>query len=141
MATITKDALIKGLNEDLANEYQAIIMYLTYAASVKGMERQQLQSFFESEIADELEHAKMLANKITALGGTPVTQPAPVPVATTAREMLQNVLKAETETIQRYIERMKQAEEFGDYGLANELHEMISDETRHKEETEKLLAG
>ena len=140
MSTITKETLIEGLNEDLANEYQAIIMYLTYAASVKGMERQQLQSFFESEIADELEHAKMLANKITALGGIPVTHPSPVPAARTAKEMLENVLKAETETIQRYIKRMKQAEEFGDYGLANELHEMISDETRHKEETEKLLA-
>ena len=141
MARVNKETVIQGLNEDLANEYQAIIMYLTYAASVTGIERQQLQSFFESEIADELEHAKMLANKITALGGTPVTQPSPVPEATTAREMLENVLKAESETIQRYITRMKQAEEFGDYGLANELHEMISDETRHKEETEKMLAG
>ena len=136
---ITKEELIQGLNEDLANEYQAIIMYLTYAASVKGMEREQLQNFFEKEIADELNHAKMLANKITALGGTPVTKPAPVPPATNAKEMLQNVLKAETETIQRYVKRMKQAEEFGDYGLANELHEMISEETHHKEETEKIL--
>jgi len=45
------------------------------------------------------------------------------------------------ETIARYVERMKQAEAYGDYGLANDLQEIISEETRHKEETEKLLKG
>jgi bacterioferritin len=52
-----------------------------------------------------------------------------------------HVRQAEADTITRYVERMKQAEEVGDYGLANDLHEIISDETRHKEEAEMLLRG
>ena len=33
---MTKDELVKGLNEDLAGEFQAVIMYVTYAATVTG---------------------------------------------------------------------------------------------------------
>jgi bacterioferritin len=67
--------------------------------------------------------------------------PAEVPAASTIREMLQNVLRAEEDTIARYVERMKQAEALGDYGLANDLQGFIADETAHKEEAELLLVG
>ena len=136
-----KKTLIDGLNRDLAGEFQAIIMYIHYAASATGVDRIELAEFFEKEIQDELRHALFLANKITALGGVPVDEPLPVPKASSNREMIERVLEAEKQTIQNYVERMKQAEEFGDYGLANDLQEIISDETRHKEECEKLLRG
>ncbi len=138
---ITREQLIKGLNEDLAHEYQAIVMYTTYAAMASGIHRPLLKEFFEGEIPDELRHAQFLANKITALGGLPTTKPAPVKLAESSRAMLEEVLKAEEETIARYVQRRNQAEAFGDYGLVNDLEEIISDETRHKEETEKLLRG
>jgi bacterioferritin len=48
-----QQALIDGLNEDLANEYAAIITYRTYASQVQGQWRVELRSFFEAEIADE----------------------------------------------------------------------------------------
>lgn len=136
---ISREALIEGLNEDLAHEYQAILMYNSYAAMSTGIHRPLLKGFFEAEIPEELQHAQFLADKITALGGTPTTRPAELNLASTPREMLQQVLEAESETIDRYVKRMKQAEEYGDYGLANNLHDIISDETSHKEETEKLL--
>jgi bacterioferritin len=50
-------------------------------------------------------------------------------------------MKAEAETIERYVKRRKQAEAYGDYGLAADLDTIISDETKHMEETEKLLRG
>lgn len=136
-----KKTLIDGLNQDLAGELQAIIMYIHYAAAATGVDRIELAEFFEKEIQDELRHALFLANKITALGGTPVDEPLPVPKASSNREMIERVLEAEERTIGNYVQRMKQAEEFGDYGLANDLQDIISDETRHKEECEKLLRG
>jgi bacterioferritin len=136
-----KEKLIQGLNEDLAHEYQAIIQYTTYAAMVSGIHRQELKELFLAEIQDELRHAQLLSDKIAALGGKPTTVPAPVPEAEDARAMLEAILKAEAETVARYVKRMKEAEAFGDYGLANDLQEIISEETRHKEETEKLLRG
>lgn len=139
MSTINKDTLIQGLNEDLAHEYQAVIMYTSYAAMVTGMHRPLLKDFFEMEIPEELQHAQFLSQKITALGGTPTTEPAPVALPSETQAMLEQVLEAETTTIERYVERRQQADAFSDYGLAADLDAIISDETRHKEETEKLL--
>ena len=138
MAT-DKQALIDGLNTDLAHEYQAILMYNSYAALVSGIHRPMLKGFFEAELPEELTHAQFLANKITALGGMPTTEPAALDLEREPTAMLRQVLEAEAETIKRYVERRKQAEAFEDYGLAAELDTIISDETRHKEETEKLL--
>jgi bacterioferritin len=138
-ASISKQSLIDGLNTDLAHEYQAILMYNSYAAMVYGMHRPTLKQFFEGELPEELAHAQLLADKITALGGTPTTEPAPLTLVTEPTAMLRQVLEAETETIDRYVERRRQAEEASAYGLATDLDDIIRDETEHKEETEKLL--
>lgn len=134
-----KQTLIDGLNTDLAHEYQAIIMYNSYAAMVTGIHRPMLKQFFAAEVPDEIGHAQYLADKITALGGTPTTRPADLQLATRPNDMLQQALDAEAATIKRYVERRRQAEAFEDYGLAADLDGIISDETKHKEEMEKLL--
>ncbi|MCS7064711.1 MAG: ferritin-like domain-containing protein [Fimbriimonadales bacterium] len=137
----TKEALIEGLNVDLANEYQAIITYITYAATVTGIYREEMKEFFLREVPDELRHAQFLASKVAALGGSPTTTPIPVPPANDLKQMLENVLRAEVETIERYKQRLRQAEELGDYGLANDLQQIISEETQHKESVEMILRG
>lgn len=136
---IDKETLIKNLNIDLAAEYQAVIMYNTYASSVLGVHRQQLQSFFKQEVPDELRHAEFLSGKIVALGGKPTTKVPEVPEACTPQAMLENVKQAEVDTIERYTNRRKEAESFGDLALVNDLEEMISDETVHMEECDKIL--
>ena len=136
-----RQALIDGLNEDLAHEYQAIISYLLYSRLVSGPLRLQLSSFLEGEIADELEHAKFLAQKIVALGGEPTTLPAEVKLTTSNREMLELSLQAEKDTIERYTQRVKQADAAGEVGLRIDLEEIIAEETRHKEDLERILHG
>ena len=138
---MTRKELIRRLNEDLAGEFQAVLMYTTYAASVTGPHRPMLKQFFVAEVPEELAHAQFLADKIASLGGTPTTEPRPVPVATDARKMLQNVLAAETKAIADYKKRAEQAAEFGDKGLATHLETIVEDETGHYEETEKILRG
>lgn len=110
------NSLIDALNDDLAHEYQAVIAYNTYSAMVTGIHRLELKGFFDSEVPDELRHAQYLADKITALGGTPTTMPAEVATASEPRAMLEQALKYERETIPRYVDRMKQAEQAGDWG-------------------------
>jgi bacterioferritin len=138
-AAMAKEALISDLNQDLANEYQAIVMYTTYSAQVKGPYRLQLVSFFQGEIPDEQGHAQFLADKVVALGGVPTTTPAPVPSAETPKEMLERVLEAEKKAIAGYTERADQARDAGQVGLAIQLEDLIVDETGHFEETKKLL--
>lgn len=134
-----KATLIRKLNEDLANEFSAIIQYLTYAAKATGPYRPQLSAFFLAEVADEQGHAQFLANKIVALGGEPVTKPGPVAPAATNRAMLEAVLDAERRAVRDYTERAKQADEIGDKGLAVQLEDMVRDESGHSEETERIL--
>lgn len=134
-----KQTLIEKLNEDLAYEYQAVLMYNTYAAMVSGIHRPILRDFFQEEVPDELAHAQFLANKITSLGGTPTTKPVDFELAGDSRAMLEQIVQAEGDAIQRYGQRHGEAEDFGDRGLAAELDDIIRDETNHKEETEKLL--
>lgn len=131
--------LIDGLNEDLANEYAASIMYTYNAAVVSGLYRSVLKPFFESEVADELGHALYLAEKISILGGTPTTQPAEVKQLTDVKDMLEEAKEAERQTIVRYEERKKQAEELGLTELSVKLDDMIADETGHMEEIGRLL--
>lgn len=114
----SRDELLKGLNDDFRGEFQAVIMYRLFASMVQGPYRQELRAFFEAEIPEELAHAQMLADKISALGGTPAAEAAPVKVAAEAREMLQIALDAEVETLERYVKRRAQAEEMGEHGLA-----------------------
>ena len=132
--------LIDGLNMDLMGEFQAVIMYRLYASMVQGPYRQELRSFFASEIPEELGHAQILADKIAALGGTPAAEPAPVRVVSDPKQMLQAALAAEEETLVRYLERRRQAEEAGEFGLAVQFDELISDETNHRDELRQMLA-
>ena len=133
--------LIEGLNVDLANEYTAIISYMLYSRLANGRGRMELASFFESEIADELEHAKFLSHKIVALGGIPTTQPAEVKLSQENRGMLELALEAENETIARYTARIEEAEAAGEVALKVELENLVAEETRHKEDLERVLVG
>jgi bacterioferritin len=134
-----KETLVRQLNEDLAYEFSAIIQYVTYAAKATGPFRPQLTAFFLAEVPDEQGHAQYLANKVVALGGQPVMQAKPVAAPQTNRGLVEAVLESERVAIRRYTERARQAEEYGDKGLAVQLEDMIRDETEHAEETERIL--
>jgi bacterioferritin len=136
-----RQALIDGLNNDLAGEYQAILMYTHYSAKLTGPYRRELRALFQAEIADEQGHAQFLADKVAALGGEPTTLPRPVPEADQPRAMLEYALVAEVQAIADYDARIRQAEAFGDIGLKVALENQVADETRHREEIERILAG
>lgn len=136
-----RETLLRGLNSDLAGEYRAILMYMTYSAKLTGPYRNQLRSLFQAEITDEQGHAQYLADKIAALGGEPTSEPRPVSPAAGPREMLECALEAEKRAIHDYTIRIRQAEVVGDLGLKVDLETQIADETRHKEQLERTLVG
>ena len=140
MADDAKKALIDGLNEDLKGEFQAVIMYRLYASMVQGPYRQELRTFFANEIPEELTHAQILADKISALGGTPAATAAPVRVVMEPKAMLEAALAAEVETLARYVKRREQAQECGEHGLAAEFDQIIADESNHRDELKQMLA-
>ncbi|HXH60435.1 MAG TPA: ferritin-like domain-containing protein [Fimbriimonadaceae bacterium] len=133
--------LAARLNDALSAEYQAVVMYTTYAAAVQGPYRPQLRAFFQAEIPDELGHAQFLADKVVALGMSPSVEVREVPQASDPVEMLRNVRDAEQEAIRTYKRLAEAAHELGEQGLATRLETMVEDETEHFEETDKILAG
>jgi len=137
---MSRETLINDLNDDLANEYGAIIQYLTYAAKVSGPYRLELSKFFLGEVPDETGHAEFLAKKIVALGGEPGTRAAVVRGASSSRQMLDAVVEAERGAVTRYTARARQADQFGDKGLQVQLEDMVRDETEHLEEALRILS-
>jgi rubrerythrin len=67
---VARQALIEGLNHDLAGEYQAIVMYTHYSAKLTGPYRRELRALFQMEIPDEQGHAQFLADKIANWGAS-----------------------------------------------------------------------
>src|SRR5256885_12828441 len=94
-ATVDRQALLDGLNHDLAGEYQAVVMYTQYSAKLTGPYRRELRALFLAEIADEQGHAQFLADKIASLGGEPTAEPRAVRRADQPREMLEQALRSE----------------------------------------------
>ena len=131
----------RDLNDDLASEYQAVLMYTTYSATVTGPHRPMMREFLAPRVPEELAHAQFLADKIASLGGEPVSLPREVLAASSPREMLENVLTAEKHAIEDYWVRAEQATAVGDKGLVTYLESSVEDETAHFEETAKFLRG
>jgi bacterioferritin len=127
----SRDALIQGLNEDLAREYQAIIAYIVYSQVLKGAEYMAIASELETHAAEELQHALTIAKQIDYLGGMPVVEPQPVKVSDDAETMLRADLENEANTIRAYRERVRQCEALNEFAIAEDIREILRQEQEH----------
>ncbi len=136
-----RKALIEGLNEDLANELGASILYLFQTSTATGWEGEELREFLTPEITGEMQHAIFLAEKIAALGGKPTTVPTQYKSPREVKAMLKYDLQLERQVVQNYRERALQAEEVGEIGLKIKIEELIVEETGHAEQLDRILRG
>ena len=128
---ISREELIKLLNEDLSREYQAIISYVVYSQVLRGAEFMNIAGELEKHAGEELNHALIVSNQIDYLGGMPTVQPKPVKTSEKAREMLRFDLENEKETIRNYRDRINQCEQMEEYAVAEHLREILMDEQDH----------
>jgi bacterioferritin len=136
--TMSREDLINGLNEDLNLELEALLRSVYHAASGRGMLGHELRELLKKELPSELEHATFLADKIVALGGEVQIRPTMPEQVNAARELLQQNIAAERKIISNYSKRIDQAAEYGDRGLAIRLEDILSAETDHLEQLERL---
>ncbi|HEY5312655.1 MAG TPA: ferritin-like domain-containing protein [Pirellulales bacterium] len=130
-AKVTRDELIRLLNEDLAREYQAIIAYVNYSQVLKGAAYMNIAAELEVHAAEELAHALKISKQIDYLGGMPTVQPKPVKTSKKAEEMLRFDLDNELETIANYRVRIRQAEALEEYALCEILRDIVMQEQDH----------
>jgi len=129
--SISRDEMVRLLNEDLAREYQAIIAYVVYSQTIKGAEYLHIASELEKHASEELSHALQIAKQIDYFGGTPVAAPKEVKLSDKAEDMLRFDLENERVTIRNYRERIRQAEAMSEFALSEVLREIIAQEQEH----------
>jgi len=131
-STVTREELIKLLNEDLSREYQAIISYVVYSQVLKGAPYMNIAVELEKHAGEELQHAIVVANQIDYLGGMPSVTPKPVKTSDKAEQILRFDLENENETIRNYTERIRQCDALGEFAMAEHIREILVQEQDHQ---------
>jgi bacterioferritin len=128
----SRDEIIKGLNEDLAREYKAIIQYVVFSSTLKGAQYGDIAEQLKQHASQELAHALEVARQIDYLGGDPIVKGKEAEYSDDSRTMLEIDLRAEQETIKNYRERIRQAERSGEFALSETLRDIIRQEQDHE---------
>src|SRR5688572_21218656 len=130
--SVTREELLKGLQEDLSREYQAILAYVVYSQALKGAAYQSIAKELEVHAAEELAHAITIAKQIDYLGGMPNATAKPVKLTEDPEEMLRADLQNENDTVRAYRERVKQADALGEFAMSEEIREILRQEQEHQ---------
>jgi bacterioferritin len=128
----SRDDIIRGLNEDLAREYKAIIQYVVFSSALKGAEYGDIADQLKIHASQELGHALEVARQIDYLGGDPTVKAKEAEYSNDSKTMLEIDLRAEQETIKNYRERIMQAERAGEFALSEKLRDIIAQEQDHE---------
>ena len=131
-STSSKNEIIKGLNEDLAREYKAIIQYVVFSSTLKGAEYGDIAEQLKQHASQELAHALEVARQIDYLGGDPTVEVKDAEYSQDSKKMLEIDLLQEQETIKNYRERIRQAESSGEFALSEVLRDIIRQEQDHE---------
>src|SRR2546428_9375399 len=106
----SKDEIIKGLNEDLAREYKAIIQYVVFSSTLKGAEYGDIAEQLKVHSSQELAHALEVARQIDYLGGDPTVKVKDPEYSQDSKTMHEIDLKQKQKTVKHCKEEIRQAE-------------------------------
>jgi bacterioferritin len=136
---VDQDAFVELLNEDLELEYQSIVQYVQHIASVKGAEYLSTLDELAVHVKQELDHALTLARQIDFLGGVPSTRVPEVPRTTDARTALTADLELEQGQLERYRERVEQADALSLPDVAETLAPLLQQTQEHARDLRAAL--
>lgn len=135
-----KEAFINELNGDLSTEFQSIVQYVNHISTVSGADLLSIVDELKVHLPQELEHARILAEQIAFLGGTPTTDVAPVQVAE-GRAALAADLSLEEDQLDRYRQRFAQAMDLGLADVAEALRPLLEQTQEHVRDLQAALGG
>ncbi len=135
-----KKRVIERLNQMLEHEMAAMVRYLHHAIVVPGIGRGPIVDLMETRAKESMAHAKVLGNKVMALGGHPsvkvseVFEPGP---QQTTREMLEEDLEEERRAVEEYLQLLQLVKE--DVPLEFMVRSILLEEQAHVESLEIML--
>lgn len=133
--------LLDILNKGIGRELQVSIQYMWQHVQVTGLMGAVVEDTFREIAIAEMKHAEALAERLTYLNGVPTTQPDPIFVGSSLREMLIQDQKNEEEAIQLYRKGIKLAKDEFDFVTQHLLVKILSEEEEHVDTFGKLLVG
>jgi bacterioferritin (cytochrome b1) len=94
------DAQVEHLNAALCLQHRSVLLYSLTAGSVIGLEYQAHADRMREHARHELEDATRLVEKITALGGAPSTDVAPMGFTPDPSVALDRLIECESEALE-----------------------------------------
>jgi bacterioferritin (cytochrome b1) len=98
--TMDVDEQIECLNRALRLQHRSVLQYSLVAGSVIGLEYQAHADKMRQHAVAELEDATRLVEKVTALGGEPTTDVAPLTFTGDPANALDRLIDDEAETLE-----------------------------------------
>ncbi|MBS1971646.1 MAG: bacterioferritin [Bdellovibrionales bacterium] len=135
----TNEKIIAKLNQILEMEISGVVRYLHYSFMIMGPNRIPIQKWFHDQAQEGYQHATMVGEKITALGGHPSLNVSKVPETKThaVLDILKESLVFEEKAIELYYELLSEVKE--DIALEEMVRTLIRTETEHIDEVKKML--
>jgi bacterioferritin len=125
------DKFVALLNEDLGTEYQSIVQYTNHIATITGAEFLSIIDELKIHLGQELQHAQILAEQVSFLGGEPSTTVPAVERSRDSRLALQADLRLESNQLERYRERFAQANDLKLADVAEALRPLLEQTQEH----------
>jgi len=143
---MSKEALVKMLNQALELEHQAMIQYLAQAELVDGINAEPIIERLREIAGDEAKHAELFRQLIGSyLGGVPSMGIAETHPAQKVKEILEVNLADEKHAVDFYSEildkvrAMKDELKYEYFQIEHTLRHIIQDEQEHISEIKTLL--
>jgi len=123
--------LIDLLQKGVAREIQVSIQYMWQHVRAAGMESVAIADELKAAAITEMKHAEELAERLDFFGVEATTEPDPITVGESLREMLKLDKKAEEEAIALYKKAIKKAAEEDEYTTRRLFEKLLEDEEEH----------
>ena len=135
------EKVLSLLGKIYQEEMGGITRYLHYSFMIMGYNRIPIQSWFRSNATESMDHAIMIGEKITSLGGHPpiLASNASESDVHTIQQLLDESLAFEQATVNLYKELAKVAVEVEDIALEELAREQVKTETEHVDEVRKMM--
>jgi bacterioferritin len=136
---VDKQVCIDHLNEILKHEWTGVAQYSQAGFIVEGVWREVYSEKFLDDAKESFGHARLVGDKIAALGGVPVATRNEIKQSRDLQEILEFSLAFESKAVEMYNRAIELAEGIGDRALVVFLEDILKEEQEGVDEYTKLL--
>lgn len=141
MSPAASKSAMECLNQIFQAEMAGVVRFLHYSFMVMGPNRIPIQKWLRDQANESIDHAVVIGEKITSLGGHPPMVGGTVEETNihTVDQILRESLKFEEEGLALYKKLVGIATSEEDIALEELARDLVRQETEHLDEVRKML--